>query len=94
VDLRVDDHPQPVGELARLLSLHDVYFGKADPDAALRLEGDVAEEVRDRLNRLGHSAANLDEALADWAGIENFEERMVTGRIDPLVLDQLRQKSS
>jgi len=94
VDLRVDDHPKPVGELARLLDLHDVYFGKPDPDAALPLEGDLADEVRDRLGRLGHRADELDTALADWAGIENFEERMLAGRIDPLVLDQLRQKTS
>jgi uncharacterized Ntn-hydrolase superfamily protein len=93
VDLRIDDHPQPVGERARLLDLHDIYFGKPDADAALPLEGDLAEEVRDRLARLGHRADELDSALADWAGIENYEERMLAGRIDPLVLDQLRQKS-
>jgi uncharacterized Ntn-hydrolase superfamily protein len=93
VDLRVDDHPQPVGELARLLDLHDIYFGKPDPDALLPLQGDLADDVRERLGRLGHHASDLDETLADWAGIENFEERMVAGHIDPLVLDQLRQKS-
>jgi len=93
VDLRVDDHSQPVGEIARLLDLHDIYFGKPDPDAALPLEGALADEVRDRLARLGHRGDDLDAALADWAGIENYEERMLAGRIDPLVLDQLRQKT-
>ena len=94
VDLRIDDHAQPVGELARLLDLHDIYFGKPDTGAALSLEGDLADEVRDRLGRLGHHADDLDAALADWAGIENYEERMLAGRIDPIVLDQLRQKTS
>jgi hypothetical protein len=28
--------------------------------------------------------------LADWAGVENLEERLVPGRIDPLVLEHLR----
>jgi len=93
-DLRVDDHPQPVPELSRLLDLHDVYFGKPDPATALPLEGDLGDEVRERLARLGHRADDVDTALADWAGIENFEERMLAGRIDPLVLDQLRQRSS
>jgi uncharacterized Ntn-hydrolase superfamily protein len=94
VDLRVDDHPQPVGEIARLLDLHDIFFGKPDPDAALPLEGALADEVRDRLAQLDHRGDDLDAALADWAGIENYEERMLAGRIDPLVLDQLRQKTT
>jgi uncharacterized Ntn-hydrolase superfamily protein len=93
-DLRVDDHDQPVGELARLLDLHDIYFGKPDPKTALPLEGDLANEVRERLARLGHSSDDLDTSLADWAGIENYEERLLAGRIDPVVLAQLRAKSS
>jgi uncharacterized Ntn-hydrolase superfamily protein len=28
VDLRVDDHQAPIPELARLLDLHDMVFGK------------------------------------------------------------------
>jgi uncharacterized Ntn-hydrolase superfamily protein len=97
VDLRVDDHERPMPEITRLLDLHDIYFGKPDPEAALPLDGDLATEVRRRLAGLGHTgddtAAGLDAALADWAGVENYEERMLPGRIDPLVLDQLRQKT-
>src|SRR5436305_14540039 len=58
-DLRVDDHAQPVTELARLLDLHDIYFGKADPATALPLQGELEQEVRERLARLGHTAAAL-----------------------------------
>ena len=99
VDLRVDDSPAPIPELGRLLDLHDLYFGKADPDAALPLEGELADEVRRRLASLGHAAAgdggdDLDAALNDWAGVENFEERMLAGKIDLTVLEQLRQKST
>ena len=93
VDLRVDDHPQPVGEMSRLLDLHDIFFGKPDPDAALPLEGALADEVRERLARLDHRADDLDAALADWAGIENYEERLLPGAIDPIVLEQLRAKT-
>jgi uncharacterized Ntn-hydrolase superfamily protein len=94
VDLRVDDSPAPIPELARLLDLHDLYFTKGDPDTALALDGDLADEVRRRLSSLGHDHADLDAALNDWAGVENFEERMVAGRIDPTVLEQLRLKST
>jgi uncharacterized Ntn-hydrolase superfamily protein len=93
VDLRVDDHEQPVPEITRLLDVHDVFFSPADPDAALPLEGELADEVRTRLVRLGHDSADLDQALASWAGVENLEERMLAGNIDPVVLEMLRQTS-
>ena len=94
VDLRVDDSPTPIPELARLLDLHDLYFTKADASTALPLEGDLADEVRRRLATLGHQNQDLDAALADWAGVENFEERLLAGRIDPTVLEQLRVKTT
>ena len=96
-DLRVDDHTDPVPELGRLIDLHSLYFDKADPNDLVTLEGEVAEEVRRRLAALGHqngpTPEGLDAALADWAGIENLEERVVAGRIDPLVLAHLRRHS-
>lgn len=84
VDLRIDDHPDPVPELRRLLDLHRLYFDRPDPDTLLTLEGKLADEVDLRVRSLGF------DTLDDWAGVENYEERMVEGRIDPLVLAQLR----
>jgi uncharacterized Ntn-hydrolase superfamily protein len=97
-DLRVDDHPQPVTELARLLDIHALLFGKPDPETLVDLAGEVASEVARRLTAAGYPAAGddpdaLDEALAAWAGVENLEERLVPRRIDPLVLDHLRAVS-
>ena len=83
VDLRVDDHPDPVPELVRLLDLHTLYFGK--PESVLPLEGDLAAEVADHLSRLGFAT------LEQWAGVQNYEERLVPGGIDPVVLDKLRE---
>jgi uncharacterized Ntn-hydrolase superfamily protein len=90
VDLRVDDHADPSVELGRLLDLHDLYFGRPDPQTLLPLTGSLAEEVAGRLAGLGHGGVELDVALAEWAGIANLEERLVTGAIDPLVLEHLR----
>jgi uncharacterized Ntn-hydrolase superfamily protein len=94
VDLRVDDHPDPVTELARLMELHSLYFERPDPATLITLDGSAGAEVRGRLAAAGHpsgpAAADLDEALASWAGIANLEERIVPGAIDPLVLEQLR----
>lgn len=94
VDLRVDDHPDPVTEMARLLRMHTLYFERPDPATLIPLDGAAGAEVRERLAAAGHAAgptaADLDEALASWAGIENLEERVVAGAIDPLVLAHLR----
>ena len=84
-DLRVDDDPDPVPELARLLDLHHLYFDRPDPDAALPLQGTVAEEVSGHLRRLGY--ADLDT----WMGVHNYESRATSGRIDPVVLAKLRE---
>lgn len=93
IDLRVDDHRAPVEELGRLLDLHELYFGKPDPATLLPLEGELAAEVSARLAALGYRADELSEALDTWAGTENFEERLVPGKLDPVILDQLRRQS-
>jgi uncharacterized Ntn-hydrolase superfamily protein len=50
-DLRVEDHPQPLGELARLLALHDAY--------ALAGEGDELAAA----GRHAHAGAAYERAL-------------------------------
>ncbi len=88
VDLRVDDHPLPLAELRRLYGMHDLLFGSTPREEWLPLEGALADEIRERLGRLGH--ATLDS----WAGVANLEER-VDGEdaIDPVVLAALRGES-
>jgi uncharacterized Ntn-hydrolase superfamily protein len=88
VDLRVDDHPDPVTELGRLLEMHSLYFERPDPATLLPLTGELADEVTQRLAALGQP--DLDS----WAGIENLEMRVVPGAIDPLVLAHLRATSA
>ena len=96
VDLRVDDHEAPIPELTRLLGIHDMIFGKPDPKDLMELSGALAEEVRSLLGAQGYIAggvttAELDRVLAGWAGVENLEERLVPGRLDPVVLEHLRR---
>jgi len=90
IDLRVDDHADPVGELRRLAELHELYFGQPDESTLLPLSGGTADEVRRLLARLGHEGDDLDALLDAWAGSANFEMRLRPGRIDPVVLEQLR----
>jgi uncharacterized Ntn-hydrolase superfamily protein len=88
VDLRVDDHERPIEELRRIYGLHQRLFGASPREDWLPLEGELRAEVDERLARLGH------DSLLNWAGVENFEER-VDGddAIDPVVLDALREAS-
>ena len=90
VDLRVDDHELPLGELRRLYDLHQELFGKTPEEEWIDVDDALADEVRERLARLGY-AGELEEAFERWAGNANLEER-VQGmkRIDPVVLEHLR----
>ncbi|GIJ11620.1 DUF1028 domain-containing protein [Micromonospora andamanensis] len=92
IDLRVDDHPDPVTELDRLLGVHMLLFSRPDPATLLDLTGALAVEVAGLLTALGYPAdpAEPEDALVDWAGLENLEERLAPGRIDPVVLAHLR----
>jgi uncharacterized Ntn-hydrolase superfamily protein len=88
VDLRVDDHAQPVEELRRLYEIHDRLFGKTPRAQWLTVDDALAAELRERLSRLGY------ERLEDWAGVENLEERVEGDEaIDPVVLAALREQS-
>ncbi|MBA3265336.1 MAG: DUF1028 domain-containing protein, partial [Nocardioidaceae bacterium] len=78
-DLRVDDHADPCAELGRLLALHHTYFDRPSDADLFPLEGELAAEVRAALDQLGFP--DLDT----WAGVDNYELRVVPGRIDTFV---------
>src|SRR5829696_712234 len=92
VDLRADDHAQPVSELARLYELHQALFGTTPRDEWIAVDDDLRAELTERLGRLGYTG-DLVDAFDAWAGTENLEER-VDGveRVDPKVLDELRRR--
>jgi uncharacterized Ntn-hydrolase superfamily protein len=92
VDLRTDDHEQPIVELARLYDIHSLLFGKTPHGDWIEVDEALRAELTDRLRALGYDG-DLREALDDWAGTENFEERVDgADRIDPVVLEELRRR--
>jgi uncharacterized Ntn-hydrolase superfamily protein len=92
VDLRVDDHPVPITELARLYDEHTLLFGKTPPGDWIELDDDLRAEVQERLQRLGYEG-ELEHAFTTWAGAANLEERVDGAeRIDPVVLAELRSQ--
>ncbi|MGO8948602.1 MAG: DUF1028 domain-containing protein [Ktedonobacterales bacterium] len=90
IDLRVDDHPEPIAELARLLALHDLYFQKPAPEDLLPLDAERTTELQELLIRSGDFAGPVtgvfDEqtfaALERYGGRENLEERLLHERSD------------
>jgi uncharacterized Ntn-hydrolase superfamily protein len=96
VDLRVDDDPEPVVELVRLVELHDLYFCRPDPKTLLDLDEGLQQEVTAALRALDYAPepGGFESAFERWVGTENFEERHVAGKIDPRVLEHLRRQAA
>jgi uncharacterized Ntn-hydrolase superfamily protein len=90
VDLRVDDHPEPIVELERLYRVHDRYFGATPREAWVPATAELLERVGARLRELGYDSGDLAADLEAWAGYENLEERLDgTERFDPVLLEEL-----
>lgn len=93
VDLRVDDHPAPIEELARLYALHQLYFGTTPEEEWVDVDEELERELRERLDRLGYRNESLEDAFSAWVGVENLEDRARgVERLDPVVLEQLRNR--
>ena len=99
IDLRVDDHPDPIKELIRVRDLHTLYFGETGLEDVVAVDGDVREQVVESLRSLGYLGEEdpddeaLYEALTVFTGTENFEEReQARGYVDRAVLEFMRGK--
>src|SRR5215218_4940459 len=97
VDLRVDDHPEPIRELIRIRDLHTLYFGETRPKDVVAVDGGVRDQVADALRRAGYITETdagddaLLEALSAYMRTENFEEReQERGYLDRAVLEYMK----
>jgi len=92
VDLRVDDHHDPITELARLLALNELYLTASTDEEKVPVDATLQDELDDRARRLGY------HDFHDWVGSENYEMRVSrAGEEDPWtdrrVLAILREQS-
>jgi uncharacterized Ntn-hydrolase superfamily protein len=98
VDLRVDDHREPIRELIRLRGLHTLFFGETRPEDVVPVDGEVGQDVAASLERLGYLEEGADDeslldALSAFIRTENFEEReQERGYLDQAVLEFMKER--
>lgn len=100
IDLRVDDHEDPVQEVGRLLKLRNLYFEKTKSEDVLELSDEQVNRAGEYLFTLGYvedEAATKEqilEALHTYQHTENFDERVQEkGKIDRLVFEFLEDQA-
>jgi uncharacterized Ntn-hydrolase superfamily protein len=63
IDLRVDDHADPIAEVGRVLALQRLYFDRPAPGDLLPLHDDLVHEIQARLTTLGAAPGGPLRAL-------------------------------
>lgn len=101
LDLRVDDHPDPVKELLRLYyDVHQLYFGETDTTKLHKVDKALCTEIQTVLKKLGYYKGEVNgaydaatrRAFFDWQGWENLEMRWrEDDRMDDVVLKYMRE---
>ncbi|HET7432375.1 MAG TPA: DUF1028 domain-containing protein [Nocardioides sp.] len=86
VDLRVDDHADPVGELARLLDLNDFYLTASTEEEKVPVTPEIEAELA------AYAAARGHRDVQAWVGSENYEFRVDPhlAWVDEKILDIVR----
>jgi uncharacterized Ntn-hydrolase superfamily protein len=99
IDLRVDDHLEPIKELIRIYGLQQLYFARSKPENVVAIESEVKDEVVKNLKRLDYLQSDpsdeeeLHSALTSYIHTENFEEReQERGKIDLEVLEFMKNQ--
>ncbi len=106
VDLRVDDHPDPVVELERLFKIWEItILEREDPSDVVEI-AEVAAEIQEALRRLGYYSGEITgkpdketmEALERWMAINNFENKMrrdgkLWGTVYRFLLEEARRRA-
>jgi uncharacterized Ntn-hydrolase superfamily protein len=94
IDLRVDEHPEPIKELIRIYQLQQLYFAPSKPEDVVAIEREIENEVVDQLTRLGYFDGDLLKSLTAYIHTENFEMReQKPGYIDLAVLEFMKKQA-
>ncbi len=103
IDIRVYDDTNPIRELQRLYTLHQLYFFQSRPEDLLPITPDVVRQLEPILLRepvgqpqkwlaapQGTASQSFLEALANFMYWENYDVRVrMDGKIDRVVLNDV-----
>lgn len=99
IDLRVDNHPDPVPLLEEMLEMHFLYNEVSPPEERIQLQGEVLQRLQRQMQRLGYYQGEAHgrydqltrEALEKLVLAENMDERtqLDEGTMDPPALEFL-----
>lgn len=101
IDLRVDDHLNPIARLSELLELQRLYFSKSPKSGRVKLQGPVVKDIQTIMKGLGYYTPvdgqygdATREAFRVFIHNENFEDRADpdAGWLDEPVLAYLKRK--
>jgi uncharacterized Ntn-hydrolase superfamily protein len=101
IDLRVDDSPQPIQELQRILQLHKLYLFPPNPEDILPIDQNIARQLQQLLTVTGDYQGSINgiyddvtrDAFRKFIGRENLEERWFEdARVDRVVLDFMHNR--
>lgn len=99
IDLRVEDHKEPIQELKRIYHIHRLYFSSPVPEKIVPIEGDVKAQLTTELKRLQFVSSSelsdeeLQNALTKYIHSENFEMReQEQGLLDLDILDFMKKQ--
>ena len=82
IDIRVDEHPNPIKELKKVFEIYDMcLLLRDDPNDIVKLEGNVLKNVKTLLKQDGFYKGEINDiydedtkiALKNWLGTNNFE---------------------
>lgn len=85
VDLRIDDHADPVTELERLLAIHELLNAEIPEDERVPDAPELLAELDSRARSLGH------RDVAEWVGTNNYEGLGGDGWTAQRLVDLLRE---
>jgi len=105
VDLRVDDHKEPVLELKRLFKIWELTLLTREKPNDIVSKDEVAAKVQEALRKLGYYEGEImgkwdeatEKAFTDWVMINNFEnklrkDRYIWGTVYRFLIEMARSR--